>query len=258
MVRRSEAGSICFALALFASLLLRADDIVLFKNPKPAPELRVTALNGHDLDLSAFHGKVVLLNFWATWCGPCRMEIPELVELQRKYPEQVQVIGMSIDEIEPAEVQQFARQLGVNYPVAMASEAIQQRFGRITSVPTTFVIDPQGEIVQKHRGLNPTSVFDSEVRALLNLPFNGHVSRIDQMAPNGKVGTTEIPGLVETFKHLTRAQKQQALERLNSESCNCGCDLSLANCRVEDPGCGYSLPAAKKVLAQIAAPKLTH
>jgi hypothetical protein len=183
------------------------------------------------------------------------MEIPELEALQRKYPEKIQVIGMSVDETEPAEVKQFAEHLGVNYPVAMASEAVQLRFGRITSVPTTFVIDPQGQIVQKHRGLNPESIFESEVRALLNLPFDGHVTRVDQMAPNGKVGTTEIPGLIAEFKRLDRAQRQKALARLNNESCTCGCDLSLANCRVEDPGCSYSLPLGKKVLAEIAAEK---
>lgn len=256
----ARAPLACALLALGAVLSLaagpvRADDVVLFKDLKPAPPLHLTTLDGANIDVQALRGKIVFLNFWATWCGPCRMEIPEFERLQQEYQGRLQIIGLSIDEAPRREVAAFVRQMKINYPVVMAGPALQSKFGNITAVPTTVVLDESGEIVQRHAGVYPISNWDSEIRALLGLPFQGHIVRVDQMSPNGPVGTTQIPGLIDAFKHLTRAQRQKALARLNSESCTCGCNYSVATCRVQDPGCGYSLPQGRRILAEIAAAK---
>lgn len=249
---------VALALAAVFGLMARsarADDVVLFKDLKPAPALHLTTLDGQTIDLQALRGKIVFLNFWATWCGPCRMEIPEFEKLQQEYQGRLQIIGLSIDEAPAREVAAFARQLKFNYPVVMAGDALQAKFGAIPAVPTTVVVDQHGQIVQRHAGVFPISTWDSEIRALSGLPFDGHIVRVDQMSPHGLVGTTQIPGLIDAFKHLTRAQRQKALARLNNESCTCGCNLSVASCRVEDPACGFSLPQGKRILAQISAGK---
>lgn len=255
---RAGAAALAFTfLALLAAAPpARATDVVLFKKPLATPALHLVTLNGRAIRLSALRGKVVLLNFWATWCGPCRMEIPEFERLQREYPGRLQVIGLSIDDSPAAEVAAFAKRLAINYPVVMASNAMQAKFGAIPAVPTTFVIDPRGQIVQRDVGLHSYDDFNSAIRALLGMPFSGQVIRVNEMAPNGPVGTTQIPGLIAAFKKLTPRQREKALAKLNSMRCTCGgCEYSLANCRVQDPDCGVSLPEARKILAAIASEK---
>jgi cytochrome c biogenesis protein CcmG, thiol:disulfide interchange protein DsbE len=228
-----------------------ADSVFLYKNPRPAPPLEATSLDGKPINLTALRGKVVLLNFWATWCGPCREEIPALERLQRAYPDKLQVIGMSVDELPPAAVAKVATRLGINYPVAIASPAVQARFGGMPSIPVTFVIDPNGEIQQKNHGANPYEVFDMETRWLLGLPTPIKIARRDQLSPAGKVGTIDIPGIAADLKALKPEQRQKVLAALNEHACTCGCEWSLASCRVQDPACGYSLPLAKKLIADM-------
>ena len=230
--------------------------VYLFKSPKPAPELSVTTLNGEHVSLAGLRGKVVLLNFWATWCGPCREEIPALERIQKEYAGRVQVVGMSIDELPAAVVAAKARQMGINYPVSLASEALQERFGGMPSIPVTWVIDANGQVQQKNHGANPYEVFNAEVRTLLGLPTTVKVARIDQLSPNGKVGTIDIPGIAADLKTLTPAQRQIALAHLNAQACTCGCEWSLATCRVQDPTCGFSLPQARALIASIRAGKI--
>src|SRR5262249_38542868 len=143
------------------------------KNPDPAPRFRVTDLEGKPISLDEAKGKIVLLNFWATWCGPCRAEIPDLVELQKKYKDQLQIIALATDEDEPSEVKRFAEKAGINYRIGMASDSLRVDYGGIPALPTAFLIDREGRVVQKHVGLNDPSVYELEVRALLGLPFDG-------------------------------------------------------------------------------------
>ncbi len=232
------------------------NEVYLFKNPQAAPVLVTTGLHGEHIDLASLRGKVVLLNFWATWCGPCREEIPEFERLQRQYAGKLQVIGMSVDELPGATVALKAKQMGINYPVAMASAGIQNSFHGMPTIPVTWVIDPRGQVDQINHGANPYAVFDTEVRALLGMPTTIKVARIDQLSPNGKVGTIDIPGIAELLKKLTPAQRALALEKLNSQACTCGCEWSLATCRVQDPSCGYSLPQARQLIAAIAQGKV--
>ena len=231
------------------------NEIYLFKNPKPAPALQATSLTGQPINLANLRGKVVLLNFWATWCGPCRMEIPEFERLQRQYAGKLQIIGMSVDELPPAQVEKVAAQMGINYPVAIASAAVQARFGGMPAIPITFVIGPDGRVQQTNHGANPYEVFNAEIRALLHMPTSVKVTRIDQLSPDGKVGTIDIPGIAALLKKLTPAKRQKALAMLNQQACTCGCEWSLATCRVKDPSCGYSLPEAEKLIAAITAEK---
>lgn len=255
---RSLARTLLFAallcLLVTGSLLAQSvQDVVLFKNPKPSPALKVRTFTGQALDLQQLRGKVVLLNFWATWCGPCRMEIPEFEQLQKQYMGKLQIVGLSVDEESQAKVQKVADALHINYPVAMASADLQRSFGGMPAIPVTFVIDQKGQIEQRHVGANPYPVFNNEVRALLGLPVAAKVMRIDQLSPNGKVGTIDIPGIADILKTMTPQQRQEALKRLNEQACTCGCNWSLATCRVQDPSCGYSLPQAKELLEQIRA-----
>jgi len=243
-----------FCLFAAGSLLAQGvQDVVLFKNPKPAPALTVKTLTGQTINLQELRGKVVLLNFWATWCGPCRMEIPEFEQLQKQYMGKLQIVGLSVDEMPLAEGQKVADAMHVSYPNAMATDTIQKAFGGMPAIPVTFVLDPQGQIEQRHVGANPYDVFNNEVRALLSLPVSARVMRVDQLSPNGKVGTIDIPGIADILKKMTPQQREEALKRLNEQACTCGCNWSLATCRVQDPSCGYSLPQAEELLKKIRA-----
>ncbi|MGH9394458.1 MAG: TlpA family protein disulfide reductase [Terriglobales bacterium] len=251
----AAAAIVVLAGALAAQQPTAVPEVYLFQNPKPAPNLEVTTLDGKHVSLAALRGKVVLLNFWATWCGPCREEIPEFEQLQREYGGKLQVVGMSVDELPAAVVERTAVKMGINYPVAMASTAVQQRFGGMPTIPVTWVIDSRGQVQQKNHGANPKIVFDTEVRTLLGLPTQIKVARIDQLSPNGKVGTINIPGIGSELRQLTPAQRQKALAALNDQACTCGCEQSLASCRVTDPNCGFSLPQAKALIQALKAGK---
>jgi thiol-disulfide isomerase/thioredoxin len=104
--------------------------IQFIRDPDAAPEFAVKGIDGGTVNLAAMRGKVVLLNFWATWCGPCRMEVPDLVELQKKYQDRLQVIGSVIDDTDEDAVRKFAKRYSINYPVAMANDEMRIQFGR--------------------------------------------------------------------------------------------------------------------------------
>ncbi len=131
-----------------------------------APAFSLPDLKGREVPLSDFRGKVVVLDFWATWCPPCRREIPDFVELQREYgPQGLQIVGIALDE--PEKVEAFARQNGMDYPVLMGSDEVAVLYGGIDGIPTTFLIDRQGKIVSRFEGFRPKSVFEEEIRKLL-------------------------------------------------------------------------------------------
>jgi thiol-disulfide isomerase/thioredoxin len=99
--------------------------IRFIRDPDPATEFAVKGIDGGTVNLAAARGKVVLLNFWATWCGPCRMEVPDLVELQKKYQDRLQVIGLAVDDADEDTVRKFAKRYAINYPVAMATDEMR-------------------------------------------------------------------------------------------------------------------------------------
>jgi alkyl hydroperoxide reductase subunit AhpC len=123
---------------------------------RSAEDFTATTTDGGTLRLSDYKGKVVLLNFWATWCGPCKMEIPDLIALQNKYGQKgFAVIGISDDD-EAKKVQDFMKSNGINYPVAMATQDIKNQFGGIPALPVSILIDKDGKIVTSMEGIDPS------------------------------------------------------------------------------------------------------
>jgi len=223
------------------------------KNPDAAPTLDINDLDGKPISLDQTKGKIVLLNFWATWCGPCRAEIPDLIELQSKYKDKLAIIALATDEDEPVEVKKFAQKHGINYRIGMATDPLRAKYGGIPALPTSFIIDPEGRVVQKHIGLNDPSIYELEVRALLGLPFDGKVEYFDdtgQVFLKNADKATELPGV--DLSKLTPAQKTIALRRFNSESCTCGCQMTLAQCRINDTGCGISKGLTAKIVSELS------
>jgi thiol-disulfide isomerase/thioredoxin len=133
-----------------------------------APDWQLNDLNGKAVSFSDFRGKVVILDFWATWCVPCRMEIPHFVELQKGYGDKgLAVIGVSLDEQGTEVVKKFVRQFGVNYPIVMGNQKVAEAYGGIVVVPTTFVIDRHGRIASRHLGYEDKAAFEEEIQSLL-------------------------------------------------------------------------------------------
>jgi len=119
-----------------------------------APDFTLKTLDNEDISLSGFKGKVVLLDFWATWCGPCRESIPHLVQLQKTYQEKgFQVIGLSVDKGDGNAVRKFVKSMDIPYPVAIAPEDVARNYG-VSSLPTTLLIDKQGKIRDKIIGFS--------------------------------------------------------------------------------------------------------
>ncbi len=133
-----------------------------------APDFTLLGLDGGTVRLSDYRGRVVIVDFWATWCPPCREEIPHFVNLQQQYGERgLTVIGISVDQGGPEAVEAFAREHGINYPIVMADNDVDRAYGGIRGIPTTFVIDRQGRIVKKYIGYQDRRVFEQDIQALL-------------------------------------------------------------------------------------------
>jgi cytochrome c biogenesis protein CcmG/thiol:disulfide interchange protein DsbE len=235
-----------------------ANVVQFVKNPDAAPVFQLNDLDGKPVSLAAAKGKIVILNFWATWCGPCRAEVPDLVELQKRYADKLEIIALATDEDDPDEVRRFVLQSGINYRVAMTSVEVLRNYGGIAALPTSFVIDPQGRIVQKHVGLNDPTIYELEVRAMLGQPVDAKVEYFDdhgQIFLKNAERATELPGV--DLSKLNDKQKSAALRRMNAEPCNCGCKLTLAQCRINDSACRVSLALTAKVVSQVAHPSAT-
>jgi thiol-disulfide isomerase/thioredoxin len=226
--------------------------VELLREPVPVGDVTMETLDGQTMSTRDWQGKVTLVNFWATWCGPCREEIPDLIKLQERYRDQLLVVGISTDEGDPSLVQAFADEMEMNYPVVMATDELNRQFPGVFALPTSFVVDPQGRIVQTHVGLISPAVFEQEVRHLTSLPTTVTVDLIDENETTrlaNAAHATEIPGL--DLSELTPSQKEQVLQRLNEDGCPCGCSLTLAQCRINDSACGISPPLARKVVAEV-------
>ena len=132
-----------------------------------APDFSLPQLNGHPLELSDYRGKVVLLDFWATWCDPCRDEIPRFEALQSKHGQEgLQIIGVSMDDT-PDPVREFYEQFKMNYPVVLGNAQIGELYGGVLGLPIAFVIARDGHIHSKHVGTTNISVFEREIMTLL-------------------------------------------------------------------------------------------
>lgn len=135
---------------------------------KPAPSFTLQDLNGKTVSLSDLKGKVVILDFWATWCPPCVIEIPHFIALYEQYKDQgFAMVGISVDREGVSVVKSFARKYQVNYPILMADGQVANAYGGITGIPTTFVIDSAGNIRHKYIGYQDKAVFETDIKALL-------------------------------------------------------------------------------------------
>lgn len=138
--------------------------------PQAAPEFTATSLDGHLVRLSQYRGQVVLLDFWATWCPPCRAAIPHLVEMQNAYrADGFAILGMNMDK-DPQEVASFLERNTVNYPILPVEDDVRRAYGGISTIPTAFLVDRQGRIRQKYLGYDKRIAEDLEkaIRVLLS------------------------------------------------------------------------------------------
>jgi peroxiredoxin len=135
---------------------------------KPAPEFTLTDANGSSVKLSDYRGKVVLLNFWATWCGPCTLEIPWFIEFEQEYKSRgLEVVGISMDDDGWAAVKPYVSEHKMNYRVLMGDDSVSQLYGGVDALPTSFIIDRDGNIASVHVGLAGKDEYLEEIRSLL-------------------------------------------------------------------------------------------
>ena len=224
------------------------------KDPDPAPTFKLKDLDGKEVTLEAYKGKVVLLNFWATWCGPCRAEIPSLIQLQAKYKDQMQILGMNVDDEDETEVRAVAQGEGINYPIVMTSPQVRMAYGGISALPTVFIVNTEGRVVQKHIGLFNPVLFETEVRALLGMPVS---ARVESFEDSGQVFLKHadraqmFPGV--DLSSLSTEQRTAAIKKFNAEGCTCGCKMTLAQCRIYDAGCSISLKRTAEIIDEVSS-----
>ena len=228
--------------------------IRLVRNPDEAPAFQLKDLDGKNLSLASYKGKVVLLNFWATWCGPCRAEIPSLIQLQTLYKDHLQIIGLDVDDDDESVVRQTVEAEGINYPVALSTPQVRYDYGGIGGLPTLFVINTEGRVVQKHVGLYNPALYEAEVRALLGMPIPATVETFEDA---GEIflkhadRATTLPGVDLTA--LSTEQRAAAFHKFNAEDCTCGCKMTLAQCRMYDRGCSFSAERTAQIVKEILA-----
>ena len=221
------------------------------KNPTTIGEFTAQDINGRPISTKDWAGKVMIVNFWATWCPPCREEIPDLIKLQEAYRDHLQVIGISADD-GPEIVNKFVAEHGINYPIVMLTDELRKTFPGVFALPTSFVLDGDRRAMQKHVGLINPAVYEQETRVLASLPTNATIETVEdtgQVLLTNAAQATEIPGV--DLSALPPGQKAEALKRLNAEGCTCGCQLTLAQCRVNDSSCEVSLPLASKIVEEL-------
>jgi peroxiredoxin len=142
--------------------------MVAVAQKQKAADFSLKSADGVSHELSKYKGKVVLVNFWATWCGPCRAEIPDFVEAYSKYKGKgFEIIGISLDQDGWTKVTPFAKQNKINYPVVLGTEQVVENYGGIEAIPTTFLVDKNGTIVDKHVGTMTLKLLESKLKPLL-------------------------------------------------------------------------------------------
>lgn len=138
------------------------------KSYPPAPDFKLKDLNGKDVSLSAYKGKVVIIDFWATWCPPCRKGIPELIEIQQQYgTDKLAILGISVDQADASVVKDFAKSYKINYPVLFYTPEVVSAYGGIEGIPTSFIIDKEGKVRGSVVGYQPKTFFTRIIDSLL-------------------------------------------------------------------------------------------
>ncbi len=133
-----------------------------------APDFALQSLDGKTVHLSDFRGKAILLNFWATWCEPCKVEMPWIVDLQKEYASQgLQVVGVAMDDAGPDEIAKFTHEMGVNYPIVIGKDEVADSYGGLPFLPTTFYIGRDGKIVDKVLGIKGRGEIEDDIKKAL-------------------------------------------------------------------------------------------
>jgi peroxiredoxin len=136
-----------------------------------APDFQLSSLDGQRVKLSSYRGKAVLLNFWASWCGPCKIEMPWFAELQQRYHQQgLEVIGVSVDTEGKDKIAQFVKEMNVNYTILLGTDEVSDTYGGVQGLPTTFYIDRNGKIVKQVAGLISQEEIEDNVKRALQDP----------------------------------------------------------------------------------------
>src|ERR1700716_3404444 len=154
-----------------------------------APDFSLESLDGKHMRLSDLRGKAVLLNFWATWCGPCKIEMPWFVDLQNQYGSQgLQIVGVAMDDASKEDIAKFAKDMGVNYPILIGKEAVGDAYGGVPAMPESFFIGRDGKVVDKILGLKGKGEIEDSIRkALKPQPGTSHAA-IPQQATQPQEG----------------------------------------------------------------------
>ncbi len=143
-----------------------SDENSAFDNQQ-APDFTLVDTKGKKISLQNYRGKIVIIDFWATWCPPCRRGIPDLIQIQKEFKNKVAVIGISLDTDTKKDVVPFMKNMGINYTVVYANSQVIQDYGNVEAIPTSFVISKDGKIVNQHIGLTPKETYISEINKLL-------------------------------------------------------------------------------------------
>ena len=133
-----------------------------------APDFELQTLDGKNFKLSDLRGKAVLLNFWATYCGPCKIEMPWFVELQKEYgPQGFQIVGVANDDAGSEDIAKFAKEMGVNYPILIGKDSVSDSY-KVSVLPTTFFLDRDGKLIAREFGLVSRSVFVDHIKKAMS------------------------------------------------------------------------------------------
>ena len=153
---------------VIAAMMIALSPALVVRQETIAPQFTLTDVNGRTVRLSDYHGKVVLINFWATWCPPCRAEMPDLVRLQREHgKEGLQIIGITYPPQKKTRVRTFARSVKVNYPIILGTRQIKARFSSDETLPLTVVINRDGKVSDIISGILLREEFDEKIKPLL-------------------------------------------------------------------------------------------
>lgn len=148
-----------------------------------APDFDLATLDGRRVKLSDFRGKAVLLNFWATWCPPCKIEMPWFVDLQKQYGKDgLVVLGVAMDDTEAPKIAEFAHEMGVNYQVLLGTDQVSDDYGNVQYLPTTFYLDRNGVIVDKAAGLFSREEIEGDVKKILASTYNPRAAQTSRAA----------------------------------------------------------------------------
>lgn len=137
-------------------------------HPYKAADFELQDLHGNPVQLSAFRGKAIVLDFWATWCGPCRREIPWLIDFQKEYgPQGLQVIGISMDEDSTDAIARFVGRTGINYTVLLGDDRVSSQYGGVSILPTTYFISRNGNVLAYAKGLSTKTALERSIKEAL-------------------------------------------------------------------------------------------